>query len=483
MNSVDEKKCCGCNSCVLICPKSAIKVVYDRKGFSKIKVDGQKCVECGLCTKVCPMINIHKNPEDDLQKYYAYRLLNLEDRLKSQSGGAFSGIAQSALNNKWLLYGVAAVEDEIRYVRVTNISELDRLRGSKYVQAKLYGIHNMIKKDLEEGERVLICGTPCCLSGIKNYLNETGTDTNGLFTIDLICHGTPSPRILHDYFDYLENKYGQIIHFNYRDKIVGWNGHICSFETIQGRYYSKDYADLFYSNATLNECCHKCDYSSFSRIGDLTIGDFWGCSDYYPELDDKMGTSLVIVNNHKGLELKQIDIMGEYVEIKKEYCYQRNLHEPTPVNSMTDLFWKTYEEYGLSRTSESLLDIKLGEYTEDSYFWCDYDIESLYYNLYEKKIVLYGIGLPMLQLVRMMDRRGYHFSAISDRRNDYDGQFFFDIPIIPIGKINWDSNTFLLICSKNDDNISAIFNRITEKDKVEASRVITLNSFKSIRDK
>lgn len=32
-NYVDEKRCCGCENCVLVCPKQAIKMEQDKEGF------------------------------------------------------------------------------------------------------------------------------------------------------------------------------------------------------------------------------------------------------------------------------------------------------------------------------------------------------------------------------------------------------------------------------------------------------------------
>lgn len=47
--------CCGCGVCCDICPKNALVLEKNIKGFLYPKFDSDSCISCGLCTKVCPM--------------------------------------------------------------------------------------------------------------------------------------------------------------------------------------------------------------------------------------------------------------------------------------------------------------------------------------------------------------------------------------------------------------------------------------------
>ncbi len=47
--------CCGCTACYAVCPKRAISMIPDIKGFEYPKIDEKKCIRCEMCIKVCPI--------------------------------------------------------------------------------------------------------------------------------------------------------------------------------------------------------------------------------------------------------------------------------------------------------------------------------------------------------------------------------------------------------------------------------------------
>ena len=57
--------------------------------------------------------------------------------------------------------------------------------------------------DLKYGLFVAYFGTSCNIDGLRHYLLCKNISTSNLVTIDLICHGVPSPQIFEDYIDYL----------------------------------------------------------------------------------------------------------------------------------------------------------------------------------------------------------------------------------------------------------------------------------------
>ena len=49
----DKGKCYGCEACVQICPKSALKMEEDDEGFRYPILNKDLCVKCSLCHQVC----------------------------------------------------------------------------------------------------------------------------------------------------------------------------------------------------------------------------------------------------------------------------------------------------------------------------------------------------------------------------------------------------------------------------------------------
>ena len=65
--------------------------------------------------------------------------------------------------------------------------------GSKYVKSDPAGIYQTVKNRLKIGKKVLFIGLPCQVSAMRNYVK----DDKNLYTVDLICHGSPSVRLLY----------------------------------------------------------------------------------------------------------------------------------------------------------------------------------------------------------------------------------------------------------------------------------------------
>ena len=180
MERVLCEKCCGCTACSDVCPKDAIRMQADLKGFQIPVVDSQKCVDCGLCIKVCPLKNEHKT--DTEQVYYVAKLKDEEKKLKSQSGGMFAAVAESVLQKHGVVYGVVVDKKlDVVYKRATTKRDMYKMRGSKYVQAKIGDSFLSVKADLEKDKWVLFSGTPCYVHGLTMFLKKHKTSTDKLF--------------------------------------------------------------------------------------------------------------------------------------------------------------------------------------------------------------------------------------------------------------------------------------------------------------
>ena len=150
-----------------------------------------------------------------------------------------------------MVYG-ADFDDKlhVRHCKAVTIEELQRQRGSKYVQSDLSGILKAVRTDLKAG-------------------------------IDLVCHGVPSPLIFLEHLKYVEKTSGkQIVDYKFRGKErSGWRAYIKYIfkdKTVEKRFLGNDfYAYSFYRSRFNRRSCFSCGFSHAKRVGDITLSDFW----------------------------------------------------------------------------------------------------------------------------------------------------------------------------------------------------------------
>lgn len=243
---------------------------------------------------------------------YACYNTNKETRLSSSSGAIFSSLAEWVLKRQGIVYGVAMSEDcySAEFISVTSREDLAKLRGSKYLQAKVGNTYKAVKSDLLSGKMVLFSGTGCQVNGLKSFL---GKEYDNLICVDVICHGVPSPALWREYAKYQEQKNGgKLKGINFRCKDDSWTDfgmkEICK-SIPEGEtkklYISKDkdaYMQMFLRNYCLRPSCYECTAKKV-KMSDLTIADFWGINDVTPEMNDGMGTSLVLIRTERGKDV------------------------------------------------------------------------------------------------------------------------------------------------------------------------------------
>lgn len=353
--------CCGCSACYSICSVNAIHMVADDEGFQYPYINQDLCVNCGKCEMVCPL----KVKERKASPLHLYAAKNRNEfiRSKSSSGGIFSLLADYIESNGGVIYGAAFDEKYVvRHMRAETVVEWKKFCVSKYVQSDLNDVFSQIKKDLKNERKVLFSGTPCQVDGLRQYLIHKKVSTDLLLTCDIICHGTPSPLIWHEYLSYLQDAYGREIGFiSFRDKDQqGWHNSTLTIkdkeeypiliETQKNNFFFQ----LFFCGEIIRPACHKCRYSNFCRPGDITLGDFWGIENKYNQFDDDKGVSLVMVNTEAGDNIwKAIRDNAEYFEVSQDECIQPNLEKPSEEGAGRKRFWYWYKKYGFKRTGQS----------------------------------------------------------------------------------------------------------------------------------
>lgn len=312
-----EKNCTGCMACVAICPKEAISTTYSEFGYRIPAVDNSKCVQCGLCAKVCKM-SLAQSKSSTRDAYIAY---NTDDdmRLRSASGGVFSSLAKSFIEQGGVVAGSNLSfengEVTVKHIVVDNENDMILLLGSKYVESDCSSVYRSIEDHLKKGVAVLFCGTSCQVKALYRYLEICHISTNALYTIDLICHGVPGIKLLRDYLNETGFKLDNNTDLKFRTK----NNGIISYQfsgktdnsgnmTIPASHSS--YYDLFLHSDSYRDQCYQCEYSNDNKPGDITIGDYFEARQDYPELFQKGGIlydsdylNCLLVNSTKGQEL------------------------------------------------------------------------------------------------------------------------------------------------------------------------------------
>lgn len=188
---LDKQKCCGCSACMQRCPKQCIAMQEDSEGFCYPIVDRNACIACGLCEKVCPMLNPYK-ARKPLEVHAA---INRDEQIRreSSSGGIFTLLAEQTIRKGGVVFGARFDGNwEVRHDWCENIEGLGQFRGSKYVQSRIGACYRQAEIFLKSGRSVLFSGTSCQIAGLHRFL---GKSYDNLLSVDVICHGVPSPLV------------------------------------------------------------------------------------------------------------------------------------------------------------------------------------------------------------------------------------------------------------------------------------------------
>lgn len=300
--------CTGCGACASICPMHCITMRKDSEGFL-YPIASDACVHCGKCQRVCPIESnrlIEKNERIEQSAFCAVTK-NKSVWKRSASGGAFSEICRAFANQDTIICGAAWDGLRVHHVCVEGIDKINVLCKSKYVASDTENVFSEIIKYIENGKKVIFCGTPCQVSGLRKAI---GKKTENLLCIDLICHGVGSPDVFIACMEQLGKQLGgKVTAYEFRAKRSAYEtDHIQSTDLSDGKkiyLYNDPYIQLFLDQLCLRPSCGKhCRFRCEQRTGDITIADFKGLTNVYPFLTgSKKNYSSIIFNTEKGLDL------------------------------------------------------------------------------------------------------------------------------------------------------------------------------------
>ena len=326
----------------------------DAEGFLYPEIQNpEKCIHCGKCEKVCPIINIDaiQIPTHN-QQVYAGFVRETDYLLKSASGGIASAISQKIINEGGVVYGVAYNADftKAEYRKSETLAELEAFRSSKYIQAEKGTIFSDVKDTLEAGKQVLFIGLPCEVAGLKSYLRK---EYENLITAELICHGPTSPKVAEEFIHTLEKKYqSRVVSFNVRYKKDGkWTPPYLRAEFENGKvflepFYATDYGRAF--GIFSRPSCYECTYKGDKRVADITLGDYWGCTES-DNFWNESGVSVIFVHTEKGIKLFGALPNLSLTEVRFESAVKGNpmISESKVMSTQRELFSNFFETNGL----------------------------------------------------------------------------------------------------------------------------------------
>lgn len=357
IDSIKNELCCGCSGCASICPKSAITMIENEKGFLVPAINKELCIECNLCYNVCQEKNNYKK-----SPLYAFGFKHNSHKvlMNSSSGGASRAFCEAMISKNGVVYGIAYTDEfEVVTMRATTLSECDKFYGSKYVAANPQDSFRLVYKDLKNGKEVLYISTSCYIAGLLSFLHNMKCDSEKLITVDLICHGVPSQKLFRDYIEYI-TKRKKLEKIDFRSKKLGWKYGVwaTSLTWIDGKseintLRSRIYLNMFCSNTCLRETCYSCQYVGKNRTGDLTISDFWGVEKNLPKYYSESGVSAVEINSNKGYTFWcSVASKHSTIEVSPDIVISYNLNKPTTRSPNTEIFWNDYLSNGFKSVAK-----------------------------------------------------------------------------------------------------------------------------------
>lgn len=315
----ETDKCTGCMACLDACSRKAITIKDDLFNYNAV-IDNDKCISCGMCVKSCHVCNNPALVSPILWK----QGWAIDDRIRSlSSSGGFATAIEYAFTKQGGFVCSCIFEDgEFKFCISDHVDIPSKYAGSKYIKSSPADIYKRINKLLSCGEKVLFVGLPCQVAAIKTFTN----DHINLYTIDLICHGTPSPRVLDSFLKGNNISTKNIKNISFRTKN---HYHIKEDDISLSKNGILDYYTMTFLNCCIyTDNCYNCRFAQMMRVSDLTLGDSWGSE--LPDDEKSKGVSLALCQNEKGkILLFESDLHLEDVDIDKAVSANHQLSAPS----------------------------------------------------------------------------------------------------------------------------------------------------------
>lgn len=333
MSTVCEpNKCVGCYACKDLCPKKAI-TIRDTVSALNAEINQELCIQCNVCHDVC-QVNHPVEKISPLEWFQGWSK-NEGIRKNSSSGGLGAELAQTMINQGGIVCSCAFFDGQFGFRFAETVDELKGYSGSKYVKSNPEGVHRQIRKLLNEGRSILFIGLPCQCAALKK--STRNLNSGELYLVDLICHGSPSAKLLDVFLEQYGWNLDSIKDISFRNKgsfaIKNREQSIVTPGTMDC------YSIAFLNSLIYTENCYECNYADSKRVSDLTIGDSWGST--LPE--GEKGISLILCNTEKGkVILNQSNVYLTNVDIENAINSNPQLKAPSTMPEKRSLFFKRF---------------------------------------------------------------------------------------------------------------------------------------------
>lgn len=362
MEICNRDSCTGCSACAQACPVGCITMEETEEGFSYPVIDEEKCVHCLKCVNTChinqPSLQTHH------PTYYMGTHNDIEVLKRSSSGGAFTALADYVLRRKGVVYGASFSADTntVEHIAVSDRDELDLIRLSKYYQGGINGCYKKVREDIKD-RLVLFSGTACQIAGLYGYLGKDSKSEN-LITVDVLCHGAASKKVVEAYIKCKEKKYKKkIVDFRFRvkpddsDWLNGGGTRMrLDFEDHTSRVQSKEYDTYFVGfnhYLFLRKSCYSCKYCGGERIADFTLADYWGVPENeISEREKKYGVSLILCNSERARSMLgdlQQDMSVKEIDPARAIACNQALRLPSTNNPDRSSFFKELNDHNFDK--------------------------------------------------------------------------------------------------------------------------------------
>ena len=348
--------CTGCSACYSSCPKGAIEIKFDEEGYYYPYIDKSKCIQCNLCENNCHILNT-KTENKRRTTYYGWTRDPFYRSLSS-SGGIFSALAQTVINQGGIVFGAYFNFETMRLEHKSSSDvRLEDLCKSKYLESNVAGSFKEVKRLIVNNKKVLYCGTPCQIAGLKMYCRNLKNVDDRLLTVDFICHGVPSMMLFQQHMKHIIKQDETVYDISFRQKEKGWSSKYLYFRTnkrinFKPYMYDSFYAGFLKDNVLLRRSCYECQYRQ-SHVADITLADFWGYREYDESIFTEKGVSLMITNTELGEKImNDVAQVAQVYKIDNHYSdYVYKNKDYLGARSLRDSFYEYYRKYGFEKAA------------------------------------------------------------------------------------------------------------------------------------
>lgn len=332
----ESNRCTGCGVCCEACPQGAVSIEKGIRAYAAV-IDEHKCSRCGKCGRICQI----NSPLEAMKPFECYHGWTMDEILRKEgsSGGIASSISSAFIEKGGVAVSCTFTEGAFSFEVIRSKSDVQRFAGSKYVKSNAQIIYKPVLECLKQKIPVLFIGLPCQVAGLKKFI--TPALQEHLYTVDLVCHGTPSPELLGSFLKQYGVTVKEAKDISFREKRYY---RVCPDSRMIVRQGTVDrYTLAFLFGLSYTDNCYCCQYARMERVSDLTLGDAWGSK--FSQEERRKGISLLLCQTKKGKALIRLGKLHlENAKLEDAIAHNDQLRRPSKEPSSRGRFFAALEK-------------------------------------------------------------------------------------------------------------------------------------------